>query len=206
MKFLNWLAILLALFLFASFAVVACGDDDDDNDNNSSDDDDDDGGDDDDDSASDGEVWTDSTTGLMWQNGDACCFNTWDESNTYCNQLQWGGYDDWRLPTISELRSLIRGCEATMTGGTCGVTDDCLDGFDCSDDTCEGCQINTGPGYESNFFPVELLGNYSAYFSSSLCEDSSEGDAVWGIGFNYANIHTRSVVDSGEVAARCVRN
>ncbi|MDP8225574.1 MAG: hypothetical protein P9L99_19595 [Candidatus Lernaella stagnicola] len=44
MKSLNWLAVLLALCLFASVAVVACDDDDDDDDNN----DDDSAGDDDD--------------------------------------------------------------------------------------------------------------------------------------------------------------
>ena len=50
MKPLNWLAILLALCLLASFVIVACGDDDDDDDDDdSSGDDDDDTGDDDDD-------------------------------------------------------------------------------------------------------------------------------------------------------------
>ena len=35
MKPLNWLAILLAISLFASFAIMACGDDDDDDDDDS---------------------------------------------------------------------------------------------------------------------------------------------------------------------------
>ncbi len=39
----------------------------------------------------------------------------WDEANAYreaCNQQKYLGYDDWRLPTKSEMRGLIKTGEA----------------------------------------------------------------------------------------------
>jgi hypothetical protein len=34
-------------------------------------------------------------------------YATWDESIVYCDNLNLSGYDDWRLPTLKELNSLI---------------------------------------------------------------------------------------------------
>lgn len=59
---------------------------------------------------------TDLVTGLMWQkspdtNGDgqidASDKMTYDEAVSEANSLNMAGYDDWRLPTIKELYSLI---------------------------------------------------------------------------------------------------
>lgn len=57
---------------------------------------------------------TDSTTGLEWQqatmdtNGDGSGDTmTWEEALNACETLSLGGYNDWRLPNINELRSLI---------------------------------------------------------------------------------------------------
>lgn len=49
---------------------------------------------------------TDSTTGLMWQQGEAG-WNIWTRSKSYCEGLSLGGQSGWRLPTITELTSLI---------------------------------------------------------------------------------------------------
>ena len=60
---------------------------------------------------------TDSGTGLMWQketadiNGDDVYNSsdevTWKNAISYCEGLVLGGYNDWRLPDIQELRSLV---------------------------------------------------------------------------------------------------
>ena len=56
-----------------------------------------------------GEVVTDSTTGLEWQdNSDANgTTRTWQEAKDYCEELTLESHDDWRLPNMNELKSLI---------------------------------------------------------------------------------------------------
>ena len=50
---------------------------------------------------------------------------TWAEAKRKCENLREGGYSDWRLPTISELRTLITysACSRTYPGGECPITD-----------------------------------------------------------------------------------
>ena len=50
---------------------------------------------------------TDTTTGLMWQQGTPADRMTWDEAVAYCKDLKLNGHNDWRLPTIHELISLV---------------------------------------------------------------------------------------------------
>ena len=52
-------------------------------------------------------VVVDSTTGLMWQkNYDSGTYN-WQAALKHCEDLQYAGYDDWRLPDKNELASLL---------------------------------------------------------------------------------------------------
>ncbi len=50
---------------------------------------------------------TDTNTGLMWEKGDSGPYVYWDRADAYARELRTGGYDDWRLPTISELEKII---------------------------------------------------------------------------------------------------
>ncbi len=43
---------------------------------------------------------------LMYQNHLFQEKYTWEEAKEYVKKLRLGGYDDWRLPTLSELREL----------------------------------------------------------------------------------------------------
>jgi len=50
----------------------------------------------------------DNNTGLEWQQTIEGYNNfTWDDANDYCKKLEYGGHDDWRLPTIEEFRTII---------------------------------------------------------------------------------------------------
>ncbi|MDP8223223.1 MAG: DUF1566 domain-containing protein [Candidatus Lernaella stagnicola] len=176
----------LALIMFtACVVIVACssGDDDDDDDDAVDDDaTDDDTGDDDtsgDDDVS-GDTWTDSSSGLTWSVTPSSDWMTWEEAISYCENLSLGGHDDWRLPTISELRSLIRGCDATVTGGVCAVTDGCTDSG-CWNDPCAGCAEGQGPGLDGAYWPNEMSGNIGWHWSSSAVTD--DGTLAWAVNF-----------------------
>ena len=49
----------------------------------------------------------DNVTGLEWQQVTAPGTYTWQQAIDYCNNLSLGGKDDWRLPTIKELSTLV---------------------------------------------------------------------------------------------------
>jgi hypothetical protein len=60
---------------------------------------------------------TDTLTGLMWQKGpvdidgngliDENDFLDWQAALWYCKNLSFAGYDDWRLPNLRELQSIV---------------------------------------------------------------------------------------------------
>lgn len=51
---------------------------------------------------------TDTCTGLMWQQETAPGMFTWQEALDYCeNDLRLAEYEDWRLPDIRELQSIV---------------------------------------------------------------------------------------------------
>ena len=90
--------------------------------------------------------------GSLW-NGDDCFSRSigghtwsaqtehkkWAEAKTYCESLEEDGFSDWRLPTVSELRTLVRNCDKTAPGGSCGITDECTKHSDCWSIDCSGC-------------------------------------------------------------------
>ena len=49
----------------------------------------------------------DTTTNLLWQQSPSKKRFTWEKVNKYCKSLTLAGYDDWRFPTIEELKTLI---------------------------------------------------------------------------------------------------
>ena len=51
-------------------------------------------------------VTKDTNTKLYWANTYAS-YLTWEKAFEYCDNLEYGGYSDWRVPNINELSSLI---------------------------------------------------------------------------------------------------
>jgi hypothetical protein len=54
-----------------------------------------------------GGVVTDSWTGLFWQALGPSSGYTWSGANNYCAGLVLSGYSDWRLPSVTELNSIV---------------------------------------------------------------------------------------------------
>ena len=131
-------------------------------------------------------------TKLEWSN-EAYKMN-WYDALEYCRNLDEGGHSDWRLPTISELRTLIQNCPNTETGGECGVTDSCLSYSECRNDACEGCDFNPSGKYSK-------LGDISWFWSSST--KSGNTDYAWYVNFYYGYVFNYYKTYNYNV--RCVR-
>ena len=50
----------------------------------------------------------DKETKLTWQREGSSKKMTWSDAKEYCINLLLGGYDDWRLPNIDELKSIVK--------------------------------------------------------------------------------------------------
>ena len=56
----------------------------------------------------DGDIVTDSATGLQWQDDAVGDTMEWREAISHCeDDVSLGGHDDWRLPNINELKTII---------------------------------------------------------------------------------------------------
>jgi len=56
-----------------------------------------------------GEMAVDGYTGLTWQDNRDVKENlvTYKKAYHYCKELRLGGFEDWRVPTITELLTLV---------------------------------------------------------------------------------------------------
>ncbi len=52
-------------------------------------------------------VVLDNNTGLMWQQTIPTSTYTWANAVSYCENLEYAGYTDWRLPTPKELQTIV---------------------------------------------------------------------------------------------------
>ena len=142
----------------------------------------------------------DPNSGLIWQNPPADNGMEWQDAIDYCDNLSLDGHSDWRLPTISELRSLIRGCRETETGGSCTIQDDGCLSWSCNEN-CSGCSDNDGPA-DGCYWPEEMKGPCDNYWSSSPVEDSDY--SLWIVYFYNGSMYY-DVVIYYDHDVRCVR-
>ncbi len=131
----------------------------------------------------------------------------------YCENLALGGYEDWRLPNIDELRRLLRGNADTEFGGSCPVTDGSALA-DSQNFSCLGGDALAGPGPTGCYWNPELTGtcdkadpaaqgHYLEYWATNAAVDDPEHWIAYvsfdsgAVGFNHINSY-------GDV--RCVRD
>lgn len=125
--------------------------------------------------------------GFCWSDVSSSNLN-WDDAIEYCKDLSG------RLPTISELRTLIQNCPATETGGECEVSDDCLSA-DCRTDQCDGCEHDDSGKYS-------VFGDIYYFWSSS--ERPDRAGYIWLVDFYNGYVKNDSYgIANGNV--RCVK-
>ena len=115
----------------------------------------------------------------------------WYEAFKYCNNLTEDGHSDWRLPMINELRHLIKECPRTISGGSCRVSDYCLEESCWNDCSCLGSRT----GIYSEF------GERGWFWSSSTRSDAT--DEAWSVYFYEAYVGYSD--KSNYHYVRCVR-
>jgi len=138
---------------------------------------------------------------LYWSSRASGKMN-WNSAVSYCENLTEDGHSDWRLPNIDELRTIIKNCPKTETGGECNVSEKggCLS-QQCLGEPSEGLCFCTYK--ESNGGYYSKLGDPDGIWlwSSSALPDNS--NKRWRVGFS------TGLVISSEASVgfhvRCVR-
>jgi len=145
-------------------------------------------------------TFLDTTTGYLWQTLPNETGLSWTNAMDYCENLSLGGYEDWRLPSLSELRSIVSGCKDMEPDSSCGAGDECTT-LDCSTG-CNSCEKNSGPS-DGCYWVLGLHGYCDNYHWTATPFGGIE-NYVWQIGFSHAAIN--GYVNSSKNYARCVRN
>ena len=123
---------------------------------------------------------------LQWSEKATDSMN-WDEAKQYCENLDEGGHNDWRLPNIDELRTLIKAPE-TISGGKCQISEKA--GKLADEDWTQYCDGLTSK-----------LGDSGRFWSSSVRSDNS--DYAWYVSFHYGGVYND--VKNPTNSVRCVR-
>ena len=123
----------------------------------------------------------------------------WQGALNYCKNVSDGGFKDWRLPNIDELRESFVNCSKTVPAGECRVSGKkgCLSS-NCKDpqDSCS-CKKMKNDGFYSVLEDPDYVGLWS---SSSLSDDTNR---IWGVVYYSAMVGSNK--KSGKLYARCVR-
>jgi hypothetical protein len=146
-------------------------------------------------------VWVDEAAGLIWQREAASVRMNVEAALLYCseNQGELPGIG-WRLPNVTELRTLVRGCPATEAAGACELTESCTSFDSCwSTDCWSTCMLGDGPG--GCYREQELEGSCSATWSSDGVDDQM--GRYWYLGFRNGGLQHDLSTEESEV--RCVR-
>ncbi len=125
--------------------------------------------------------------GLAWSKPQGGM--TWGVGYSHCQSI--GG----RMPTISEVRTLIQNCPMTVTGGSCNITDSCASGATSCNATCDGCGDGTGWHYSKFGDTVNL---WSASYNQNT------DDYRWYVYFSHGGINWDET--NHKYTVRCVKD
>ena len=138
----------------------------------------------------------DYETGLMWS-AKSSAPSTYTDAVNFCTGWSEGGFNNWRVPTIDELRSLINGCSNTAVGGLCkaSATNGCLSSKNCfTEETCLSCGTTTAS-------IISKFGDSERFWSSSM--DGDDGLKFWCVNFSKGSVFVYT--NNSNANVRCVR-
>ncbi len=138
----------------------------------------------------DGFEWSDVSTAPMLS----------FESAEYCKNLEENGHDDWRLPNIDELRTLIKNHPGTVPGGRCRVSEEyektTID-FDLTE-SCKGTDVGI----------FSKLGDFLELWSSTVAWTTTYTEAygqdIWLVDFGSGGINADNS-NNVKYHVRCIR-
>ena len=160
----------------------------------------------------DGEgIWQDPHTGLIWSEKYYLADTPTLESLTaFCEDLAEGGFGDWKMPTIDELRTLIRNCSNTEPYGICSISEE-NGSLEYEGDDMWICDCEWKDEWTQQVGKDEFIYDNGGYYSRLgddqdvvLCSSSlnSYNSGLWCVGFDIAEI---GVASPGKVnVVRCV--
>lgn len=118
---------------------------------------------------------SDNNTGLIWSqpiDGDM----TWSEAMAYADSATYGGYDDWRLPTIKELYSLMdfSGYTGLTEATSEPYIDDTVFNF-AYGDTSAGERMIDAQYWSSTLYTGETMGDTTTAFGVNFADGRIKG-------------------------------
>lgn len=149
--------------------------------------------------------------GLLWQLSPPDRSMIHEQAVVYCAGSRLGGFEDWRLPTISELRTLIWGCPGRQWGGACKVADPgCLSKTCHAAASCGHCKEKAGPDGGCYWEPGLWQGSCTdAWFYWSSSGFDKFVDHYWVVRFQGGGQFDDGVVgfneELGQGSVRCTR-
>lgn len=154
-----------------------------------------------------GNVVTDLFTGYKWQRGMSAEQLNYEQAISYCDNLVISDLTHWRVPTISQIKTLIRDCPDSMTGGACQVSDTCNSVSKCQTDVCGGCypKKDRTPYFAKDIWTFPAVVREDMFLLSNTDEPDTANvyKAIWVLYLLRGATNANAATDLGYV--KCVR-